>query len=98
MPTLEEKAAELLSGLRDFSRQDDGATGCMLGQVTAVGADVLQVACNGLVLGREDLWVASHLSWKDGNSGPNTLKVGDRVVCYTPDGDSYYLLSKVVRA
>lgn len=98
MPTLEEKAAELLSGLRDFSRQDDGATGCMLGQVTAVGADVLQVACNGLVLGREDLWVASHLSWKDGNSGPNTLKAGDRVVVYTFDGDTYHIIAKVVMA
>lgn len=98
MSTYEEKAAELLSGLRDFSRQDDGATGCMLGQVTAIGGDTLQVACNGLVLNREDLWVASYLSWEDGNSGPNTLKVGDRVVCVTPDGDSYYIMCKVVRA
>lgn len=97
MPTLEEKAAELISGLRDFSRQDDGTTGCMLGQVTAIGADTLQVACNGLVLGREDLWVASHLSWED-DGEPNTLRVGDRVVCFTPDGDSYYIMSKVVRA
>ena len=98
MPTLEEKAAELLSGLREFSRQDAGTTGCMLGQVTAIGGDTLQVACNGLVLNREDLWVASHLSWEDGNSGPNTIKAGDRVVCFTPDGDSYYIMCKVVRA
>ena len=98
MPTLEEKAAELLSGLREFSRQDAGATGCMLGQVTAVGGDTLQVACNGLVLGREDLWVASYLSWKEDDGGPNILKVGDRVVCFTPDGDSYYIMCKVVRA
>lgn len=98
MPTYEEKAAELLSGLRDFSRQDAGATGCMLGQVTAIGGDTLQVACNGLVLGREDLWVASHLSWAEDDGGPNTLRVGDRVVLYTPDGDTYHLMSKVVRA
>lgn len=98
MPTLEEKAAELLSGLREFSRQDDGATGCMLGQVTAIGGDTLQVACNGLVLNRDDLQVASHLSWKDGNSGPNTLKAGDRVVMYTFDGDTYHIIAKVVRA
>lgn len=98
MPTLEEKAAELISGLRDFSRQDDGVTGCMLGQVTAIGADTLQVACNGLVLGREDLWVSSNLSWKEDDGGANALRAGDRVVCFTPDGDSYYIMSKVVRA
>ena len=91
MPTLEEKAAELLSGLREFSRQDAGATGCMLGQVTAIGADTLQVACNGLVLGRGDLWAASNLDVDE-------LRPGDRVVCFTPDGDSYYIMSKVVRA
>ena len=98
MPTLEEKAAELLSGLREFSRQDAGATGCMLGQVTAIGGDTLQVACNGLVLGREDLWVASYLSWKEDDGGPNTLKVGDRVVMYTFDGDTYHIIAKVVMA
>lgn len=98
MPTLEEKAAELLSGLREFSRQDDGATGCMLGQVTAIGGDTLQVACNGLVLGREDLWVASYLSWKEDDGGPNTLKAGDRVVMYTFDGDTYHIIAKVVMA
>lgn len=91
MSTYEEKAAELLSGLRDFSRRDNGATGCMLGQVTAAGTGTLQVACNGLILGRADLWVATNLDTTE-------LHPGDRVLCFTPDGDSYYLLSKVVRA
>lgn len=98
MPTLEEKAAELISGLREFARRDDGATGCMLGHVTASGPNTLQVTCNGLVLERSDLWVASHLSWKKDDGGPNILRVGDRVVLYTPDGDNYHLVSKVVRA
>lgn len=91
MPTYEEKAAELISSLRDFSRRDDGATGCMVGRVTAAGTGTLQVACNGLVLSRGDLWVSTNLDLEE-------LRPGDRVVCFTPDGDSYYIMSKVVRA
>lgn len=99
MPTTEERTTDLLVALKQFTKRQDSSTGCKLGHVIAAGHGWLQVACDGLTLGLGDLWVAAHLSyyWTSDDGDPNYLRAGDRVILFTPDGDAYHLMCRVVR-
>lgn len=73
--------------------------GWLFGDVTKAGQGKLQVVCNGLALGPEDLHVPPGLSytWEEDTGGSDLLRAGDRLlVLVTSDAQEYYILQKAV--
>lgn len=100
MKTFEESMASLTESMLQAARSTQPGSAFRLGQVRRAGHGVLQVDCDGLLLDREDLWLAPPLSytWTEDNGEYNLLRMGDRVVLLTQDKQDYYLLARVVRA
>ena len=89
--------------LRAFGGEDASAPGpVLLGQVVQSGGGApLKVRCAGLPpLDGEDLMVNAALDWTWGEDtgGAALLRAGDTVVLLTQDGQSFYLVCKVVDA
>ena len=71
-----------------------------LGQVLEAGQGRLRVSCGGLQLERGDLYLAAGLdcNWTEDAGGPELLRAGDTVALLSADGQTYYLIARMVRA
>ena len=91
-----------MAGVLGAGRRESGAVqpgGWLLGDVLRAGHGALQVACDGLTLGPEEIHVAQGLSytWTLDQGQSSYLRAGDRVlVLITGDRQDYYLLQKAV--
>ena len=100
MKSFDESMTDLAASMARAAREAQTGSAFRLGKVRRAGHGVLQVDCDGLLLDREDLWLAPPLSytWTEDNGEYNLLRTGDRVVLLTQDKQDYYLLARVVRA
>lgn len=92
--------AGLAAMIRDG--QGDGRPsmgGWLFGTVITAGHGNLQVSCNGLSLGPEDVHLPSGLNytWESDPGGVQFLRAGDRLlILVTSDQQDYYVLQKAV--
>ena len=91
-----------MAGMLGAGSRETGALrpgGWLFGDVRSAGHGALQVACDGLTLGPEEIRVAQGLSytWTLDQGQDNYLRAGDRVlVLVTGDRQDYYLVQKAV--
>ena len=100
MDTLSESVGRIVSGMNRIARDGGAGNGVYLGSVLQAGGGNLRIACNGLQLSRQDIWLAPGLDygWTEDDGADAKLRTGDRVILFTGDGQDYYLLTKAVRA
>lgn len=100
MDDFEHSMTRIASCIKAGARQVLPGGPLWIGEVKEAGGGRLRVACGGMQLEREDLWVAAGLDfvWTVDTGGAELLRRGDRVVLLSPDGQDYYLTAKVVRA
>ena len=73
--------------------------GWFFGTVIIAGYGKLQVSCNGLSLGPEDVHLPPGLdyTWESDTGGAQLLRAGDRLlILVTSDQQDYYVLQKAV--
>lgn len=125
--TFEESMSSIAASVKRSAQAAYPGSAFRLGEVKEAGADSLRIACDGLELDNDDLWVNPALMQgyspklvgtltgtctcgahtgvattpvhkDDQTRGETGLKPGDRVVLLvTGDGQSYYVLCKVVK-
>lgn len=100
MNTFEENAGRILRSMGDAARKTARPSAFAIGDVTAAGHGRLEISCGGLPLEPKDLWLAVGLNyhWTYDTGADNLLRKGDRVVLLSQDGQTYYLLQRMVRA
>ncbi len=100
MKTFEENAGRILRSMGEASKKVAAPSAFYLGDVTRAGHGVLEISCGGLPLEPKELYLAVGLNyrWTYDNGADNLLRKGDRVVLLSRDGQTYYLLQRMVRA
>ena len=100
MKTFEENVGRIVQSMGSAAQKTDRPSGLYIGDIMVGGFGQLKVSCGGLTLEPEDLYLAVGLDyhWTHDNGEINLLRSGDRVVLLSPDGQTYYLLQRMVRA
>lgn len=100
MKTFEENMTRIARSVGEAAKKTARPSAFSVGEVKAAGNGVLRVSCDGLTLEPEDLRLAVGLDyhWTYDNGADNLLRKGDRVVLLSQDGQTYYLLQRMVSA
>ena len=98
MNSFEESMAQLAAMLSPGG--EPNSSGFLIGQVLEAGRGKLRIACNGLQLEPEDLYLPPGLTykWETDYGGDSNLRKGDRLVILSADAQDYYVICKAVRA
>lgn len=100
MKTFEENIGRIAQSMGNAAKRTARPSAFSIGEVTAAGNGVLKISCDGLPLEPGDLYLAVGLDyhWIYDNGALNLLRKGDRVVLFSEDKQTYYLLQRMVRA
>ena len=100
MDSLEESGGRIASAIVKLGGKGQAPSPFRLGEVKEAGQGRLRVSCGGLQLEREDLYLAAGLdcNWTEDTGGPELLRSGDTVALLSADGQTYYLIARMVRA
>lgn len=100
MDSLEESGGRIASAIVKLGGQGQAPSPFWLGQVQEAGQGRLRVSCGGLPLDKDDIWLAAGLdcNWTEDTGGPELLRSGDTVALLSADGQTYYLVARMVRA
>lgn len=98
MDSLEQSGGRIASAIVKLGGQGQAPSPFRLGEVLEAGRGRLRVSCGGLQLERGDLWLAAGLDcdWTEDGGGPELLRSGDTVVLLSADGQTYYLVARMV--
>lgn len=100
MDSLEQSGGRIASAIVKLGGKGQEPSSFRLGQVLEAGQGRLRVSCGGLQLERGDLYLAASLdcNWTEDTGGPELLRTGDTVALLSADGQTYYLIARMVRA
>ena len=100
MDSLEQSGGRIASAIVKLGDKGQAPSPFRLGQVLEAGQGRLRVSCGGLPLERGDLYLAAGLDyrWTKDTGGPELLRAGDTVALLSADGQTYYLVARMVRA
>lgn len=100
MDSLEQSGGRIASAIVKLGGQGQEPSPFRLGEVLEAGQGRLRVSCGGLQLERGDLYLAAGLDcdWTEDTGGPELLRSGDTVALLSGDGQTYYLVARMVRA
>lgn len=100
MDSLEQSGGRIASAIVKLGGKGQAPSPFRLGEVLEAGQGRLRVSCGGLQLERGDLYLAAGLdcNWTEDTGGPELLRSGDTVALLSADGQTYYLIARMVRA
>ena len=100
MDSLEQSGGRIASAIVKLGGQGQAPSPFRLGEVLEAGQGRLRVSCGGLQLERGDLYLAAGLDyqWTEDTGGHELLRAGDTVALLSADGQTYYLIARMVRA
>lgn len=93
---MSEQAARLVQALRGASSAS--GSGIADGTVLDAGGGTLRIRCMGLELDKESLFLPAGLDcgWTEDDGTPELLRPGDKLLCWTADKQTFYILCKAV--
>lgn len=99
MDSLEQSGGRIASAIVRLGGQGQAPSPFRLGEVLEAGQGRLRVSCGGIPLERGDLYLAAGLdcNWTEDSGGPELLRSGDTVALLSADGQTYYLVARMVR-
>lgn len=93
---MSEQAARLVQAMRGASKTS--GSGIEDGTVLDAGGGTLRIRCMGLELDKEFLYLPAGLdcAWTEDDGTPELLRPGDKLLCWTADKQTFYILCKAV--